>query len=89
MTCEHANSLLDGQLFNSVKFRYGYQLSGKGKWISLELKRPKAKQKVKTARKPGQPKGGHWADDSDNEAGDGSRQVRLGFNDIKVFKQIS
>lgn len=42
-------SLLD-QYLSLILYRYGYQLNGKGKWISMVLKKPKAKGGKKVTR---------------------------------------
>ena len=50
-----------GGLINILFFRYGYQLSGKGKWSSMALKKPKVKgTKSKGAKKKQKDKDAKW-----------------------------
>ncbi|TFK23379.1 galactose oxidase [Coprinopsis marcescibilis] len=52
---------------------FGYQIPGKGRWISLMLKKPKAKGAKKSNKKP---KGKRGGDDSDSEDEDGGWEGR-------------
>ena len=61
--------------------RYGYQLTGKGKWTSMTLKKPKAKGGKKNDKKKQQQQKEveKWVQDVDSEDEDEEGQVVRGI----------